>query len=118
MAISHPDFDIRTATACPKCALEAKTLLHRFCTHADCPVRAALKAPKTAPAETYRGYQIYFDPPPIPTRNCDWHFVHDDYDGAPNEPDEGPADHRCGSGSSIEDCKAQIDDIDDIEDDA
>ena len=33
---------IKSATKCPKCALEAKTLLHRFCQHADCPVRSAL----------------------------------------------------------------------------
>lgn len=37
------DFDIKTATECPKCGLEAKTLLHRFCTHAACPVREGLK---------------------------------------------------------------------------
>lgn len=28
------------STACPKCGLEFKTLLHPFCTHKDCPVRA------------------------------------------------------------------------------
>jgi hypothetical protein len=27
-------------TACPKCGLEAKTLLHPHCQHADCPVRS------------------------------------------------------------------------------
>jgi hypothetical protein len=46
---------------------------------------------------------IYYDPPPIPTRACDWHFVHDDYDG------EG--DPRHGSGPSVEDCIAQIAEI-------
>lgn len=28
---------------------------------------------------------ITYDPPPIPIRICDWHFVHEDYDGAPIE---------------------------------
>jgi hypothetical protein len=27
------------AATCPKCGLEAKTLLHKFCAHAECPVR-------------------------------------------------------------------------------
>jgi endogenous inhibitor of DNA gyrase (YacG/DUF329 family) len=35
--------DPKTATKCPKCGLEAKTLLHPFCTHKECPVRDALK---------------------------------------------------------------------------
>lgn len=29
---------------CPKCGLKAETLLHRFCTHAPCPIRDALNA--------------------------------------------------------------------------
>jgi hypothetical protein len=41
-------FDIATATECPKCGLQAKTLLHRFCTHKACPVREALAAKKAA----------------------------------------------------------------------
>lgn len=54
------------------------------------------------PTETlYRGYRIYFDPPPIPTRNCDWHFVHEDYDG--------PEDHRAGHGGSEQECRDEID---------
>jgi len=28
----------------------------------------------------YGPWRITFDPPPIPSRNCDWHFVHEDYD--------------------------------------
>lgn len=49
----------------------------------------------------YRNCHIYYDPPPIPTRAHDWHWYHDEYDG--------PGDRRCGSGPSVEDCKAQID---------
>lgn len=37
---------ILTSSSCPKCGLEAKTLLHRFCQHASCPVRAALQKAK------------------------------------------------------------------------
>lgn len=29
----------RQMHACPKCGLEAKTMLHRFCRHKECPVR-------------------------------------------------------------------------------
>lgn len=45
--------DDRALTECPKCGLEAKTLLHRFCTHSDCPVRSAAPARDlaTAPGE-------------------------------------------------------------------
>lgn len=58
---------------------------------------------------TYRGYHIRFDPPPIPTRDCDWQWHHDDFDGAPDG-----NDHRCGASASLEAAKADIDDqIDD-----
>lgn len=30
---------------------------------------------------TYRGYQIKYDPPPIPLRNWDWDYCPVDYDG-------------------------------------
>lgn len=33
---------VKLMTSCPKCGLEAKTLLHRFCTHKECPVRDAV----------------------------------------------------------------------------
>jgi hypothetical protein len=54
----------------------------------------------------YGKWRIYFDPPPIPSRACDWHFVHDDYDGAPDG-----NDRRHGDAPSVEDAKRQIDDI-------
>lgn len=34
--------NVKNMIECPKCALEAKSLLHRFCTHKECPVRDAL----------------------------------------------------------------------------
>lgn len=54
--------------------------------------------------DTYRDFIISFDPPPIPVRDCDWHAVHHDYDGA-----EDGNDHRYFHGPSAADCKAQID---------
>ena len=56
------------------------------------------------PSMTYRGYVIHYDPPPIPVRCCDWHFVHEDYD---------LDDHRYGHGASDADCRAQIDEMED-----
>jgi hypothetical protein len=51
----------------------------------------------------YGKYRIYYDPKPIPMP-VHWSFVHDDYDG------EG--DPRGGVGRDADDCKAQIDAID------
>ena len=42
------------------------------------------------------GYVIEYNPPPIPMRNCDWQYAHQDYDG--------PEDHRCGCGPDPETC--------------
>lgn len=63
-----------------------------------------------AESERYRGYTIYFDPPPIPGRACDWRFVHDDYDAEVFSDGSVSADPRAGDGPSLEDCKRQIDD--------
>lgn len=49
----------------------------------------------------YRGFMVTYDPPPIPTRDYDWHAVHDDYDGA-----EG--DDRHFNGPNAADCVRQI----------
>lgn len=57
----------------------------------------------------YKNYTIHYDPPPIPTRSMDWHFYHDDYDGAPQHLYDKPSDLRHGNGSSLDDCKKQID---------
>lgn len=58
---------------------------------------------------TYRGWLIEYSPPPIPVRMFDWQYAHKDYDGTPNNPGEGPADHRCGATASLEAAKAEID---------
>lgn len=60
---------------------------------------------------TYRGYIIEpTDPvPPIPTwRQFAWSFVHPDFDGA-----DDSRDPRCGHAASPEDCKSEIDWIED-----
>ncbi len=51
----------------------------------------------------YRGYTIRLDPPPIPTRQFDWQYCHDDYDG--------PPDSRCGAAASAPLCIVEIDEI-------
>ena len=43
------EFDTKTATACPKCGLQASSLLHRFCQHDGCPVLAALSLQRIDP---------------------------------------------------------------------
>ena len=45
-------------------------------------------------------YRVWYDPPPIPTRNCDWHFQHKD--------DDGESAGRSGDGPSAQACLADI----------
>lgn len=52
----------------------------------------------------YRGYIIWYWAPPIPVRDCDWHFQHEDFDGAPDG-----NDIRHGDCASPEECKQEID---------
>ena len=49
----------------------------------------------------YRDFNIEFIYPPIPLRSMDYSWSHEDYDG--------PEDNRIGLASSIEECKAAID---------
>lgn len=54
------------------------------------------------PGERYRrDWWIYYDPPPIPTRAWDWHWVHEDYDGL--------GDPRHGDAPTREACMKAID---------
>jgi hypothetical protein len=55
---------------------------------------------KTPQRFAYRGYTVYYDPPPVPTRRWDWHFYNDE------DPELG-MDH----GPTPEDCMSQIDDL-------
>jgi hypothetical protein len=50
----------------------------------------------------YKNYHI--EPFGFYARENTHHFWHDDYDGAPDS-----LDNRCGYGTSVEDCKKQID---------
>lgn len=56
-----------------------------------------------APIE-YRGYKIYRG------NYTPYEFMHEEYDPTPVHAYDGPSDHRCGTGASIEDCMDQIDD--------
>jgi len=49
----------------------------------------------------YRDFHITFDPPPIPTRDCDWQAAHVEYDG--------PEDNRIFRVPSLEAAKAEVD---------
>lgn len=53
---------------------------------------------------TYRGWNVHFDPPPIPTRMFDWEATHPDYDGA-----EDANDNRCLHAGSRAAIQAEID---------
>lgn len=56
----------------------------------------------------YGPWRIYYDPPPIPSRNCDWHWAHDDFDGA-----EDSNDGRAGSCASFADALNECDEWED-----
>jgi len=51
---------------------------------------------------TPKGWSIEYEPKPIPTRNFDWNFSHENYD---------PENNLCGLGSSFEHCISQIKEI-------
>ena len=57
----------------------------------------------------YRGYRIFLGP--AYTRDSKWEYQHDDWDGAPNNPGEGPADRRYGMAATEAECKSEIDEI-------
>jgi hypothetical protein len=50
----------------------------------------------------YRQFRITYDPPPIPDRQHDYRWSHEDYDG--------PEDARCGTSPSLDAAQAAIDD--------
>jgi len=52
-------------------------------------------------SRNYRGFTIGHDPPPVPSRAADWQYVHDDYDG--------PPDDRHGHAASEQACRDEID---------
>lgn len=64
------------------------------------------KLPTYANPIWYRGFRIYYDRTPL--AGNDWHYVHDDYDGAPDA-----NDNRAGTEASLEACKTEIDEMSD-----
>lgn len=54
------------------------------------------------PADTYRHFRLYYDPPPIPARQMDWQAVHEDYDG--------PGDSRVFYAETEAEARQQVDD--------
>lgn len=60
--------------------------------------------------ERYGDWYIQYNPPPIPTRACDWQFWHGDFDGAPDA-----NDNRSGSAASLQDAKMEIDMLEDMD---
>lgn len=58
----------------------------------------------------YRGWQIYFDMPPIPSRAFDWHAVHPNYDASYEGPEDGWVDNGLQVfAGTYEDLLAEID---------
>ena len=64
--------------------------------------------------DTYRGWSISYDPPPIPARNCDWQAVHPDYDASWEGEETGWTDNGLkAAAASREDLIAEIDELQD-----
>lgn len=62
----------------------------------------------------YGPWTIYFDPPPIPTRSCDWHCIHDDYDASYEGPEDGwVSNGLSGSWGSFADALNACDEMED-----
>jgi hypothetical protein len=57
----------------------------------------------------YRGYRIMTGP--AYTRDSLWEFSHEDFDGAPTNYGEGPADQRYGMRATLAECREAIDDL-------
>ncbi len=56
----------------------------------------------------YGPWRIHYYAPPIPTRCCDWHWTHDDFDGAPDA-----NDNRGGHASSFAEALNMCDECED-----
>lgn len=63
-------------------------------------------------SQRYGKWTISYDPPPIPVRDCDYAFSHDDFDASyEGEEDGWVGNGLCGRGASVADCLEQIADI-------
>jgi hypothetical protein len=63
----------------------------------------------------YGPWFIRYDPPPIPCRNMDWHYIHDNYDASYEGPEDGWVDN--GLSGTAASFAAALDGCDEIEDD-
>lgn len=62
----------------------------------------------------YGPWTIYFDPPPIPARECDWHFEHDNFDASyEGEEDGWVSNGLAGSCASFADALNECDEMED-----
>lgn len=57
-------------------------------------------------------WTVHYDPPPIPVRDCDWHFIHADYDASYEGEEDGYVSNGLGgSAASPEACLREIADM-------
>lgn len=76
------------------------------------PKSAATEAERVVNEVRHGPWRIFYDPPPIPARNCDWGFAHDDFDASYEGEEDGWVSNGLGGrGASVEDCLSQIADI-------
>ena len=62
----------------------------------------------------YGPWTIWYDPPPIPCRNMDWHYSHDNFDASwEGEEDGWVGNGLCGSCGSFADALNECDEIED-----
>lgn len=54
----------------------------------------------------YRGWTIWYDPPPIPTDAFNWH-----YEASDHESDDNACNGRCGTAATLDEAKDYIDDL-------
>ena len=64
--------------------------------------------------DTYRGWAIHYDPPPIPIRDFDWQATHPDYDASYEGPEDGWVDNGLKASARTRD--ALIEEIDTLQD--
>ena len=74
-------------------------------------IRIAQEGKSMGQEHRYRGFTIYWNPKPIPDRRHDYSWVHDEYDGAPDEPGGGCLDRRAGHSAGLQEAKADIDEL-------
>lgn len=61
---------------------------------------------------TYGPWTIHYDPPPIPDRNHDWCFIHENYDASYEGEEDGYVSNGlAGTAESVEACKREIADM-------